>query len=252
MDILRTPLLDDDDRRRAFFEAMPELFFGELLNELKHNRYFSYNRIQTLENYDMLVSRDSFNFERKTYQEMYDEFKVSFDKLKSFTENNLFVENDVVLLQPILKVKEPEQYQGLEKELDTLCLEVVDKYKRLVTVFTKEKINREARTSVTWANNILRYDNEHYKIRSKKKQGLMRALWPKRVNKKGIKKAEWTNCANVAVSMGIIESARNFNNEVSTEMYSTIKDMNKYLGDIGFPVDIKKNKEGNLLIVVSS
>lgn len=252
MDVLRTPLLDDDDRRRAFFEALPELFLSEFLNELKNNRYFSYFRINTLEEYDMLVARTSFKFERKTYNDVYVEFNESFDALKAFTEKNFFTEGNRVVLHSTRRKTDSEQYQTLVTELNALCLAVADRYKRLANVLTRDRVPSESKTSVTRSNNTLHFDDKNYTIRSKEKQELIRSLWSRRVNKKNTKKAEWTDPANVAVSMGLIESARDYDDKVANRMYLTIKDMNKYLDEIGFPVDITKNKEGYLLIVVSS
>lgn len=252
MDILRTPLLDDEDRRKAFFEAMPELFLGELLNELKHHRYFAYNRIHTLEDYDMLITRSSFVFEQKTYREAYSEFKNSFNVLIEFTEKYLFTEDTKVMLHPILKVREPEQYQKLAKELDILCHDVADRYKRAVAVFTNNQKSGEANTSVTRAHNTLHYDDERYQIRGKERQGLIRHLWSMRTKKKSIKNATWTDAANVAVSMGLVETATEFDKEIRDEMHKIIKDLNKYLRNINFPIEVRKNKDGSLLIVVSN
>jgi hypothetical protein len=251
MDVLRTPLLDDEDRRKAFFESMPELFLSEFLNELRHHSCFSYTRINTLEKYDMLVSRRSFVFEKNIYRTVFDEFHGSFNKLRLFNESNFFTEGHVVVLQPVLKTQEPKLYEELNDELTGLCGEVVDRYKRLIGVFSKNVLPVESKTSVTRSGNTLRYDDKTYKMQSGFRQNLVRSLWDSRTTKKGKKNANGINPANVAVSIQLIESSGEFTTQTASELYKIVKDTNKYLRKIGFPLSVQKDKNKNMLIVVS-
>lgn len=250
MDVLRKPLLNDDARREAFFEALPELYLGELLNELKHHRYFAESRVSTLERYDLLVSRGSFAFEQDTYRQAYDEFKSSFEGLKTFLETNLFTEDNKVILQPILKSTKPSHYKKLTKELDDLSDEVANKYKRVVDVFSKDKIPTDPNTTTSRSGNVLRFDNHHsYTASSKRTKGMLYALWDKRVKVNKIKNAQWTNPENVAVSMGLINSTKDYAQSHWGKIDETRKSMNRNLEKNGIRFEIRKNQAKKLLFV---
>jgi hypothetical protein len=252
MDVLRSPLLSDEHRKSVFFHGLPELFLGEYLNELKHYRFFAYNRIDTLENFDLLNKRKSFSFERVKYQEVYEKFKNSFDKLRDFTEENFFVEGEKVVLNSTLKKTKPIQYQKLADELDELCRSVVNSYHVVTEIFSKDELPIEPKTSVRKVGNTLKFDDKQYVVGSKHRQNLLNALWGKRCKKPAVKNATWTDGSSVAVFMNLTDSSNKFTDKQDNRLQGIVRDFNAYLKKKGYGMKIRRNSDGQYLIVVDN
>lgn len=251
MDILRAPLLNDEDRRRAFFEAMPELFLNELLNELVHKRYFQYGRLETLEEYDMLVKRGSFEFERVAYRGAYEDFRQSYEALMTFTKDHMIVEGNVVVFKNIhVEVDVEKEESDYYKELDDLCYEVADRYKRVVRIFSNESIKHEPKSYVDKEGNTLKFLNSTYTASSRRAKGMLSSLWDERVKKKDKQKAFWTSSENVALSMGLIKSSKDYTSDIWSKIDETRKSMNKRMKANGIEAEIIADSSKKLLFTL--
>ncbi len=251
MDVSREPLLNDEDRRKAFFSVLPEHFVSEFLNELATKRYFLYSRINTLEAYRMLVVRDSFQFERGAYRDVSEDFKESFETLLEFTEDQMLVDDNSLSVRLSSSNVRDEHTQKLEIKLDDLCYEVADRYKRVVAIFSKESIKHEPVSSIVKTGNTLWLGRKSYTVRSKRAKGVLSVLWDERVKKKDVKKAHWVGPANTAFAMGLVKSSQDYTQDVWKQIDETRKSMNRRMEDNGIKAEIVTNESSELLFVLS-
>lgn len=250
MDILQPPMLNDEDRRRVFFEAMPELFLSELLNELVHKRCFLYARLDALEEYDMLTKRGSFEFEREVYRDAYQDFKVSYETLMDFTEAQMLTDENAMTVKLTSNYTDSNHYIKLKSKLDSLCYEVADRYKRVVSVFSKESVTSEPISSIIKLNNTLWLGSKSYTARSKRAKGMLIALWDGRVKKKDVKKVHWISPENAALSMGLIRSSKDYSQNDWNLIDETRKSINRRIKANGIKAEILVNDSDELLFVL--
>ncbi len=236
---LTMPLLDDRDRREAFFLALPEIFIDEWFYEIESTGRFSAKRLNVLDQYIQLLSRPSFVFLEEQLKEQFNSFESNFSLLREFLENNFvttsgiakFIEHDDELLN------------SESSTLTNLMTDTAIEYQLLVSVLT----GRQKKSSVD-SLHYSKYENKFvwggtnfYTVSGKKKQQMFKILWPTRCKKNKLTKVLRVSHNELVSKLGLTKN--------QDALIKIVKDSRAYLKRKGVPVEINGNTKKGFVLV---
>ncbi len=235
------PLLDDNDRKKALFLAIPELYIDEWFFEIENARRFPAKRLAVLDEYIQLISRSSFAFDEEELQSKFVSFEARFSHLRDFMENNFLTKGDTVALSD----QDDSQYDKTLNALENLLADTMTEYKLLVSYFTKGK-----KHNVSTALHYSTYDSKFvwngtksYNISGKKQQQMYRVLWNHRCKQNKLSSAQRVGGAELVTILGLSNSPE--------RLISILKDSRTYLRRKGVPVKIDGNMKKGFVLVTT-
>lgn len=241
-------LLDDIERSRAFFHALPEVFFMNLISSLENYHHYPRSAIAKLTRYHDFTKRPSATFSENNLQLLFEKFDASYDDLIEFLTKNFFVEGKLYTLQPELKYKDEKKYTKLVEKLEKLCKSAVSDYESFVCELSSTSTSEEKKTRVSYSADTFSFGRVKYKPQSPKNQKMYTALWPFRTTLIDAKKADSIPLPNLAHRSGIISNIKDYEQK-EEDFISRIKSANGYMRKIGMPVTIRvKNGQAKLIV----
>lgn len=245
---LQKPLLNDEERVKSFFELLPEITFNDFLQSLHYSCRFNNTNREKLEAYLKYLGKSGVHFDNKSFDEAFSSFNNKYLRLNDFLERNFFEENGLLLLQPVLKVREPLLYAKQKARLKRLCKSTADEYIRAVSTFISIKPPKKPLASgLLYSKGTISYGGKPYRMNSRH-QKMFSLLWKHRSRK--LINAEGYPLEVLAEELGLAENREDVTKKMLDRLRRKIKDFDRYLRITKqFPIQIKV-KAGYVYLMV--